>query len=110
MPNHIHLIWQIQDQHVKHKVQQSFLKFTAQKIKFHLIDTSDTSLENYKVKASDREYQFWERKPLSIDLLSHMYLCRSLLTYIHNNPTQPHWKLCKFPEEYSIPHSDFTSL
>ncbi|MEJ7681431.1 MAG: hypothetical protein WKG06_26990 [Segetibacter sp.] len=50
IPDHIHLIWQIQDQHVKHKVQQSFLKFTAQKMKFHLIDTSDTALENYKVK------------------------------------------------------------
>ena len=36
MPNHIHLIWQIQDGHEKAKVQQSFLKYTAQQMKFAL--------------------------------------------------------------------------
>jgi len=34
MPNHIHIIWQIQDGHEKAKVQQSFLKYTAQQMKF----------------------------------------------------------------------------
>jgi len=99
MPNHIHLIWQIQDKHIKQNVQQSFLKFTAQKMMFRLIDTGDTTLENYKVKASDREYQFWERNPLSIDLWSRPVFMQKL-AYMHNNPTQAHWKLCKFPEEY----------
>lgn len=68
MPNHIHVIWQIQDAFTRNKVQQSFLKYTAQKMKFRLLDTDDKVLQNYKVKASDREYQFWERNPLSIDL------------------------------------------
>ncbi len=36
MPNHIYLIWQIQDGHEKAKVQQSFLKYTAQQMKFML--------------------------------------------------------------------------
>ena len=31
MPNHIHMIWQIQDGYVQEKIQQRFLKFTAQK-------------------------------------------------------------------------------
>src|SRR4051794_13196414 len=99
MPNHIHLIWQIQDKTVKHKVQQSFLKFTAQKMKFRLIDSGSTVLESYKVKASDREYQFWERNPLSIDLWSRPVFMQKLV-YMHKNPAQPHWKLCTFPEEY----------
>ena len=34
MPNDIHLIWQIQDGHEKAKVQQSFLKYSAQQMKF----------------------------------------------------------------------------
>ncbi len=51
MPNHIHLIWQIQDKHVRHKVQQSFLKYTAQQMKFRMIDTGDATLESYNVKA-----------------------------------------------------------
>lgn len=39
MPNYIHLIWQIQDGHKKAKVQQSFLKYTAQQMKFMLAKT-----------------------------------------------------------------------
>ena len=99
MPNHIHVIWQIQDAFEKNKVQQSFLKYTAQKMKFRLLDTGDKALQNYKVKASDREYQFWERNPLSIDLWSRPVFMQKL-NYMHNNPTQPHWKLCKYTEEY----------
>ena len=58
MPNHIHLIWQIQDGHEKAKVQQSFLKYTAQQMKFALAQNMK-ELEKYKVKASDRAYQSW---------------------------------------------------
>jgi len=36
MPNHIHLIWQIQPGHKRENVQRNFLKYTAQKIKFDL--------------------------------------------------------------------------
>jgi REP element-mobilizing transposase RayT len=69
MPNHIHLIWQIQDGHEKAKVQQSFLKYTAQQMKFALAQNIK-ELEKYKVKASDRAYQFWERNSLGIDYRS----------------------------------------
>ena len=41
MPNHIHLIWQIQDKHQKASVQQSFLKYTAQQIKLTMISTGN---------------------------------------------------------------------
>ncbi len=44
MPNHIHLIWQIQDGHEKAKVQQSFLKYTAQQMKFMLAKTNEAEL------------------------------------------------------------------
>jgi putative transposase len=99
MPNHVHLIWQIQDKNERHKVQQSFLKYTAQQMKFRLIDTSDAVLADYRVKASDREYQFWERNALGIDLWSRPVFMQKL-QYMHKNPTQAHWKLCTFPEEY----------
>jgi len=70
MPNHIHLVWQIQDGYEKAKVQQSFLKYTAQQMKFTWVNTDAKELEKYNVKASDRAYQFWERNSLSIDLWS----------------------------------------
>ena len=106
MPNHIHLIWQIQDKFERAKVQQSFLKFTAQQMKFQLKANDPIKLEQFKVKASDREYQFWERNPLSIDLWSrHVFLQK--LSYLHTNPTQSHWKLCTFPEEYKYSSAAF---
>ena len=33
MPNHLHLIWQIQPRHEREEVQRDFLKYTAQKIR-----------------------------------------------------------------------------
>jgi REP element-mobilizing transposase RayT len=106
MPNHIHLIWQIQDAFEKAKVQQSFLKYTAQQMKFTLAKTDAGELAKYKVKASDREYQFWERNPLSIDLWSRPIFLQKL-NYMHNNPSQPYWKLCQYPEEYRYSSAKF---
>ena len=106
MPNHIHLIWQIQDKHQKVSVQQSFLKYTAQQIKLTMLANGNSELENYKVKASDRQYQFWERKALSIDLWSRPIFLQKL-NYIHNNPTQPSWKLCRYPEAYKYSSAKF---
>jgi len=49
-------------------LQTRTLLFAAQQMKFMLAKTNEAELAKYKVKASDREYQFWERNPLSIDL------------------------------------------
>jgi putative transposase len=106
MPNHIHLIWQILDEHEKAKVQQSFLKYTAQQMKFALANRDTTELEKYKVQASDRAYQFWERNSLSIDLWSRLVFLQKL-NYMHNNPIQSKWKLCQYPEEFRYSSSRF---
>jgi putative transposase len=37
MPNHMHMIWQIQDGYIQNKIQQRFLKFTGQQMKFKMI-------------------------------------------------------------------------
>ncbi len=106
MPNHIHLIRQIKDKHQKASVQQSFLKYTAQQIKLTMIGYGNKEVENYRVKASNRQYQFWERNPLSIDLWSRAVFLQKL-NYMHNNPTQAHWKLCQYPEEYKYSSAKF---
>ncbi len=68
MPNNIHFIWQLSDGYSVKQVQQSFLKFTAQPIKFDLKHYNPTLLQQFKEDKADREYQFWERNALSIDL------------------------------------------
>jgi putative transposase len=99
MPNHIHLIWQIQDGNKQPAIQQRFMKFTAQQMKFKLQDSRDERLSTFLVNATDRQYQFWERNPLSIDLWSPEIFMQKL-DYIHNNPIQDKWRLAEFPEYY----------
>ena len=106
MPNHIHLIWQIQDGYKQDKIQMRFLKYTAQQIKFRLIDTNDKMLNNFFVNATDREYQFWQRKPLSIDLWTQEVFIQKLI-YIHNNPIKDPWNLVQYPEEYKYSSAKF---
>jgi len=106
MPNHIHLIWQIQDGFKRDKIQLRFLKFTAQHMKFRLLRTDKSRLEHFRVDTSDREYQFWERNALSIDLWSEAVFMQKL-EYIHNNPLQEKWRLSEFPEEYRYSSAGF---
>ena len=54
MPNHIHIIWQIQGGHKRENVQRDFLKFTAQKIKYDLKDNNQDLLKQFEVNAKDR--------------------------------------------------------
>ncbi|MEJ7685026.1 MAG: hypothetical protein WKG06_45715 [Segetibacter sp.] len=77
MPNHFHLVWQIQHEDEEVKVQKSFLKYIAQQMKVPLAGTNAKELEKYKVKASDRAYQFWKRNVLSIDYRADQSFCRS---------------------------------
>ncbi|MEO1053067.1 MAG: transposase [Bacteroidota bacterium] len=117
MPNHIHVIWKINDGYKRADVQRDFLKFTGQQIKFDLIDNYPDFLEKFRVDLKDRQYQFWQRNPLSIDL----YSCRTIeqkLEYLHLNPLQERWDLVTSPEDYyfssasfyETDHSDFSFL
>jgi REP element-mobilizing transposase RayT len=106
MPNHIHLIWQIRDGRTRESVQMRFLKFTAQQIKFKLLDTQDDRLSSFLVNAKDRKYQFWERNSLSIDLWSPTVFTQKL-DYIHNNPLQPKWNLVQHPKDYKYSSARF---
>ena len=106
MPNHIHLIWQIQDNYKQDKVQMRFLKYTAQQMKFRLIDTNNKLLNDFLVNAKDRQYQFWERKSLSIDLWTEEVFIQKLI-YIHNNPIKDPWNLVVYPEEYKYSSARF---
>ena len=106
MPNHIHLIWQIQEGFKRENIQMRFLKFTSQQIKFKLLDTSNTYLEEFMVGLSDRKYQFWQRNSLSIDLWTD-YVFMQKLEYIHNNPVREKWILAEYPENYNYSSANF---
>jgi putative transposase len=99
MPNHIHLIWQMKASINPSHVQRDFLKYTAQQIKFDLQEHHPKVLEQFKVNLKDRQYQFWEHRPLSIPIYSG-HILEQKLNYIHSNPIQEKWKLADLPENY----------
>ena len=69
MPNHIHLIGQLNAANGKESAKGSFLKFTAHKFKKRLKITG--GFGNYKVQAINKEYEFWQRDSLGIEIWSH---------------------------------------
>jgi putative transposase len=75
MPNHIHIIWRIQNDFKLEDVQRDFLKFTAKKI-IERIKQRDgqKKLEEIYVGAKDRAFQVWKRDSLSIDLFSDKFV------------------------------------
>ncbi|MFN2440302.1 MAG: hypothetical protein ABR503_13955 [Chitinophagaceae bacterium] len=52
--------------------------FTAQKIKFDLLENDKEWLQQFKVDATDRRYQIWERNPMNTDLYNHKAFLRKL--------------------------------
>ena len=73
------------------------MKFTAQQIKFDLQKTNPALLDEFRVNAKDRTYQFWERNSLSVELRS-AAVFNQKLDYIHWNPVKA--GLCNTPESY----------
>ena len=56
MNNHIHLIWQVLPGKTPAQVQHSFMKYTAQQIKFDLVENHPEVLDKFRVNAKDRTY------------------------------------------------------
>ena len=104
MPNHFHLIWQILPGYNQFKAQRDFLRHAAQKIKWNLELNYPLELEKYRVMASDRNYQFWERNPMSVEIRTERFLLQKL-NYIHMNPVRA--SICKLPEEYMYSSARF---
>ncbi len=93
----MHLIWQIIHPHMRNDVQRDMLKFVSQTIIRELRDNDPEELANYYVGAKDRNYQVWERNPLSVPLWSEDVM-KQKLAYLHNNPVRA--GLCEHTEDY----------
>lgn len=99
MPNHIHLIWHIPEPYTLTEVKAALLSYTAHQFKKLLKVNYPQVLEKFKVDLADRQYQFWERNPLSIALHRDEVLYQKA-EYIHWNPCTEKWQLAERPEEY----------
>jgi putative transposase len=97
MDNHIHIIWHAIGTKTNEQIQRSLLKFTADEFKKELKTNNESFLEEFLVNKKDRNYQFWKRDSIQVDLYSEKFF-RQKLQYIHDNPVKA--GLCTLPEEY----------
>ena len=70
MSNHIHLIWQAMFGFSPSDIQASFMKYTAQQLKRSLTKNNAEALASFKVTKHNRDYRFWKREPLGIELIT----------------------------------------
>lgn len=109
MPNHIHLIWRINSLNGKETAQGSLLNFTAHSFKKKLFQQNDMRLNNFKVSAANKQYEFWQRDSLAIHLFT-KEVAYQKLDYIHYNPCAERWQLANDPCDYSYSSAKFYEL
>ncbi len=109
MPNHIHLIWRINSLNGKETAQGSLLKFTAHSFKKKLFQQNDIILNNFKVSAANKQYEFWQRDSLAIHLFT-KEVAYQKLDYIHYNPCTERWQLANDPCDYNYSSAKFYEL
>ena len=98
MPNHIHLIWRINESNGKETPQASLLKYTAHQFK-KMIKEEAGDLAAYRVHAVNKQYEFWQRDSLAVSLYTKAVAMQKL-DYIHYNPVADHWRLAADPCAY----------
>jgi len=106
MPNHIHLIWRINEKNGKEGSHSSFLKFTAHEFQKQLIKDESISMDKFKVKAKNKDHEFWQRDSLAIPLYTNKVAIQKL-DYIHSNPRADYWNLAIHPSDYVYSSAKF---
>jgi putative transposase len=109
MPNHIHLIWRINETNGKETTQGSFLKVTAHQFKKMLINEGGNVIEDYAVEAYNKKYEFWQRDSLAIPLYTKKVAYQKM-DYLHYNPVADQWQLAKDPCDYNYSTARFYEL
>ena len=77
---------------------------TAQQIKLDLEKNHPQVLPIFKVKAKDKQYQFWEPNAPGIELYTHEVFIHKL-DYLYYNPVKA--GLCQYPEDYHYSSAKF---
>jgi hypothetical protein len=90
----------------KESTQATFLKYTAHEFKKLLNKESSKYLEEFKVVANNKKYEFWKRDSLAIHLYS-KDVAYQKLDYIHNNPLTEKWQLVNNPSDYNYSTCSF---
>jgi len=104
MPNHLHLIWRQNKMNGKESPKSSLLKFTSHTLLKQLKLEGKSCL--YKVNASNKEHEIWQRDSLGVEIYSRK-VAQQKLDYIHANPVKGKWLLSKDDISYQYSSAKF---
>ena len=99
MPNHLHVIWEMQKKNGKEMPHASFNKATGHRVVKDLKQCHPRVLPHFRVDEKEREFRIWQRDPLAV-WLDAKEKCLQKLNYLHLNPLHERWGLADRPEEY----------
>lgn len=103
MPNHMHLIVQCRAEDPLADVVRDLKKQIADRlIRQYRVEGNRAALETLAsgvTKPAKQRYKVWEDGYQAKDIFTPEFL-RQKMTYVHDNPCQPHWQLAERPEDY----------
>ena len=102
MPNHVHLIIQCRAEDPLSDVLRDLKRHVADRvIRHYKVEGNQAALDFLAAvaKRAKQHYKVWEDGYDAKDVFSPEFL-RQKMTYLHNNPCQPHWNLAACPEAY----------
>ncbi len=103
MPNHVHVIIQCPPDCPLANWARAFKTLAAQLIVRHYqVEDNRQALDALAAlvtRPKKQVYKVWEDGYLAKSIATPSFL-EQKLTYIHNNPVQPHWHLVDEPEDY----------
>jgi REP element-mobilizing transposase RayT len=113
MPNHIHIIIQCCAEDSLANVIRDLKKQTADRLIRHYQAEGNEAALGFLATAVERpdkqQRQVWQEGYQAKDVFSPDFL-RQEMSYIHNNPCQPHWNLVEHPEDYTWSSARFYLL
>ena len=103
MLNHIHIIIKCKNRYQPKDIVREYKKATANLILRHFEAEGNTEaleqLAQVVARTHKQRFAVWEPEYQAKNVFSSQFLLQKL-TYIHNNPLQPHWRLAERPEDY----------
>lgn len=99
MPNHIHLIWQMNEGVTCRDAQRELFEHTEDSIKFKVLMSNRVIDPVFKPNVEGTDIRVWDRNGLSIHLDDYSLIVQKL-GFIHKNPVNKKWRLCRSLERY----------
>jgi len=109
MPNHIHLLLKVNENHAIEQILRDFKKFTAQQVLLTMRETDSDMLSRFWVGTRRQKYELWRKDTDLKNVVAREFLIQKA-EYIHHNPLRARWADSlgiKEPQDYQYSSARF---